>query len=104
MIELLITIVRRTDYSDRIDVTDMTAGQVIEYGLELGVIERQEHRLGSIIRTDPTNAVLLTYFRNNTAHLLAMTTWIACCFPELAQRSTGPTDQTDPHGLSVSQA
>jgi len=80
MIELLITIVRRTDYSDRIDVTDMTAGQVIEYGLELGVIERQDHRLGSIIRTDPTNAVLLTYFRNNTAHLLAMTTWIACCF------------------------
>ncbi len=67
-------------YSDRITVTPMTPGQMIEYGLELGIIERQEHQLGNIIRTDSTNAVLLTYFRNNTAHLVAMSAWIACCF------------------------
>jgi glycerol-3-phosphate O-acyltransferase len=80
MLELLVAIIRRTEFSDRIDVTDLTPGQIIEYGLELGVIVRQEHRLGSIIRTDANNAILLTYFRNNIAHLLAMTAWIACCF------------------------
>jgi len=80
MLELLVAIIRKTEFSDRIEVTDLTPGQIIEYGLELGVIERQEHRLGSIIRTDANNAILLTYFRNNMAHLLAMTAWIACCF------------------------
>lgn len=80
VIELLIEIVRSTAPSDRIEITELTPSQIIEYGLELGIVERQEHRLGSIIRTDDKNAVLLTYFRNNMAHLLAMTAWIASCF------------------------
>jgi len=80
VIEVLIEIVQATALSDRIEVTELTPGQIIEYGLELGVVERQEHRLGSIIRTDDKNAVLLTYFRNNMAHLLAMPAWIASCF------------------------
>ena len=80
VIELLIEIIQATAPSDRVQVTELTPGQIIEYGLELGVIERHEHRLGSIIRTDAKNAVLLTYFRNNMAHLLAMTAWIASCF------------------------
>jgi len=80
MIGVLKNVVRLSSYSDRVTITRMTPGQVVEYGLELGIIERQEHRLGNIIRTDNTRAVLLTYFRNNTAHLLAMSAWIACCF------------------------
>ncbi len=79
-IDLLKHIIEHTRPSDRITVTEMTADQIIDYGLELGIIERHEHRLGAIVRTDPTSAVLLTYFRNNTAHLLAMCAWIACCF------------------------
>lgn len=80
MIGVLKNVVRLSSYSDRITITRMTPGQVIEYGLELGIVERQKHRLGNIIRTDATRAVLLTYFRNNTAHLLAISAWIACCF------------------------
>jgi len=80
MIGVLKNVVRLTSYSDRVTITRMTPGQVIEYGLELGFVERQEHRLGNIIRTDATRAVLLTYFRNNTAHLLSISAWIACCF------------------------
>jgi glycerol-3-phosphate O-acyltransferase len=80
VIELLIEILRATAPGDRVQVTELTPGQIIDYGLELGVIERHEHRLGSIIRTDAKNAVLLTYFRNNMAHLLAMSAWIASCF------------------------
>ncbi|NBB93953.1 MAG: glycerol-3-phosphate 1-O-acyltransferase PlsB [Gammaproteobacteria bacterium] len=94
-IEMLRRLVKLTGYSDRITVTRMTAGQVIEYGLELGIIERHEHRLGNIIRTDATRAVLLTYFRNNTAHLLAISAWIACCFLN-AQR----VRRSRLHGLS----
>ncbi|MFU8831553.1 MAG: hypothetical protein ACNA7J_05280, partial [Wenzhouxiangella sp.] len=80
LIEMLKLIISRSGMGERITMTNMTAAQTIDYGLELGVIERHEHRLGSIIRTDATSAVLLTYFRNNIAHLLAMSAWIACCF------------------------
>jgi len=80
MIGLYQRLIRMTAYSDRITITDLTPGQVIAYGLELGIIQRQGHPLGDIIHVDQKNAVLLTYFRNNISHLLAMPAWIACCF------------------------
>jgi len=80
MLGLYQRLIRMSAYSERVTVTELTAGQIIEYGLELGVIERQAHALGDIIRVDRDNAVLLTYFRNNISHLLAMPAWIACCF------------------------
>jgi len=80
MIGVYQRLLRMTTYSDRITISELTPGQIIEDGLELGIIERQAHDLGDIIRIEPGNAVLLTYFRNNIAHLLAMPAWIACCF------------------------
>ena len=80
MIGLYQRLIRMTAYSERITITELTPGQIIEYGLELGIIQRQEHSLGDIIHVDQKNAVLLTYFRNNISHLLAMPAWIACCF------------------------
>ena len=80
MIGVYQRLIKMTAYSDRISMTELTPGQVIEYGLDLGVIHRKQHALGDIIRVDQKNAVLLTYFRNNISHLLAMPAWIACCF------------------------
>jgi len=80
MIGLYQRLIRMTAYSERITITDLTPNQVIEYGLELGIIQRHQHSLGDIIHVDQKNAVLLTYFRNNISHLLAMPAWIACCF------------------------
>jgi glycerol-3-phosphate O-acyltransferase len=80
MIGVYQRLIRMTAYSDRITITELTPEEIIDYGLELGIILRQTHALGDIIRIEPRNAVLLTYFRNNIAHLLAMPAWIACCF------------------------
>lgn len=80
MIGIYQRLIAMTAHSGRVTVTDLTPQQVVDYGLELGVIERQRHALGNIIRVDQKNAVLLTYFRNNIAHLLAMPAWIASCF------------------------
>ena len=83
LLGLLKRVVIQLAYAERVTVTDLEPRQIIEYGLEMGLIERQVHRLGNIIRTDARNAVLLTYFRNNVAHLLSMPAWIACCFLNL---------------------
>jgi glycerol-3-phosphate O-acyltransferase len=80
MLGLYKRLIRMTAYSERVTVTDSEPREIIAYGLELGIIQRQEHELGDIIRVDARNAVLLTYFRNNISHLLAMPAWIACCF------------------------
>ncbi|MDT8408000.1 MAG: glycerol-3-phosphate 1-O-acyltransferase PlsB [Wenzhouxiangellaceae bacterium] len=80
MIGVYQQLIRMTAYSELITITELTPGQVIEYGLDMGIIERQQHALGDIIRVDQKNALLLTYFRNNISHLLAMPAWIACCF------------------------
>lgn len=80
LLGLIQRLVERTAYAERITLTELQPGQIIEYGLEMDLIERHVHRLGNIIRTDARSAVLLTYFRNNVAHLLAMPAWIACCF------------------------
>lgn len=77
---LLKNIIAMNDYSERITITPMSPQEIIDYGIELGIVERHDHQLGSIIRTDANRAVLMTYFRNNTSHLLAVSAWVACCF------------------------
>lgn len=53
---------------------------------ELKRIEKQEliqihpHQLGNIIYLKPENAVLMSYYRNNSLHTLIIPSIIACCF------------------------
>jgi glycerol-3-phosphate O-acyltransferase len=46
----------------------------------MGVLERRKHPLGDILRMREEQAVLATYARNNTLHLLAMPSFLACAF------------------------
>lgn len=64
-------------YSDRITCTDMSAEEIIKYGLELKVLESSSHPLGEILSVKGKQAVLLTYFRNNISHLMAVSSLVA---------------------------
>ena len=83
LLERLKAVIAQSHYADRVTVTEQSAADVIEYGLALEIIERQAHELGPVIKCRVDTAVLLTYFRNNVAHLLAISSWIACCFVNL---------------------
>lgn len=52
----------------------------IAYAEELKSIERNKHKLGDIIQTNERQSVILTYYRNNVLHLLALPSLIACLF------------------------
>ncbi len=67
---------------ERVTVTQKNAEQVIAYGFEMKILQRQEHSLGDIISIVPDRAVGLTYFRNNVAHLMVLPSLVACCFLE----------------------
>jgi glycerol-3-phosphate O-acyltransferase len=67
-------------YSDRVSYTEKSPGEIIEYGIELGVVESRDHPLGEIIEVRADQTVLLAYFRNNVSHLLAVPSLVASCF------------------------
>ncbi len=67
---------------ERVTVTQKDAQEVIEYGIVMKVLKRQEHPLGNIISLQPDRAIGLTYFRNNAAHLMVLPSLVACCFLE----------------------
>ncbi|AFC87558.1 glycerol-3-phosphate 1-O-acyltransferase PlsB [Frateuria aurantia] len=67
-------------YSDRVTLTPMEPAGIIAYGEQMGWIRRVKHSLGDVLVTDDEAAVLLSYFRNNVLHLLAASSWVACCF------------------------
>ncbi len=67
-------------YSDRVTVTPMTPSEIVLYAERVGWIVRSRHPLGDVLSAGDTQAVLLSYFRNNVLHLFATPAWVATCF------------------------
>ena len=67
-------------YAPLVTVTAQSGAEMIRYAESMGMIERQPHPLGDIIRMSSESAVLATYYRNNILHLFAMPSLLACCF------------------------
>ena len=57
-----------------------TALSVVRHGERMGVLQRHKHPLGDVLQMTEENSVLMTYFRNNVLHLMALPSLVACCF------------------------
>jgi len=79
-LQLSIDLLHRFRYSDLVTVPDMTPDEIIAHGEKLDVISRSSHPMGEVIHMSEQTAVLMTYFRNNILHLLAVPASVACCF------------------------
>src|SRR4029077_18634759 len=89
-VELYQQLLRDAPYSPLVTVTADSGQQIVAYAEAFGILERQKHPLGDIMRMSAENAVLATYYRNNILHLFAMPSLIACCFLSNADmRTTG---------------
>ena len=88
LMALYLDLLQHCAYSDHITFTTRSAEEIVEYGMEIGVLRKREHPLGDIIEIKPDHAVRLTYFRNNVSHLLALPSLVAACF--LNARSVPP--------------
>jgi glycerol-3-phosphate O-acyltransferase len=65
---------RHHDYS----VPEQSAEAMIAHVESLGMIERESGDYGSVLGHSPFTALLMTWYRNNTAHVLALPSLIAC--------------------------
>ncbi len=79
-LDMSLSLLRRFKYSDLVTIPDWTPDQIIEHGEKLEVISRSSHPMGEVIHMPEKTAVLMTYFRNNILHLLAIPASVACCF------------------------
>lgn len=88
-LELYASLLRQNPYSSLVTITELDGSSMIKRGERMGVLERVSHPLGDIIRMNEENSVLMTYFRNNVLHLIAIPSLIACCFLNNRTMSTG---------------
>ena len=79
-LQLSIDLMNRFRYSDSVTVPDWSPARIVSHGEKLKVITRTAHPMGDVINMSERTAVLMTYFRNNILHLLAMPASVACCF------------------------
>ena len=79
-LRLSLDLLRRFRYSDSVTLPDLDPDQIIAHGESLRAISRTSHVTGDVIHMAERTAVLMTYFRNNILHLLAVPAAVACCF------------------------
>jgi glycerol-3-phosphate O-acyltransferase len=79
-LELYQRLLRDAPYSPLVTITTDSGQQMVAYVEAFGLLERQKHPLGDIMRMNAENAVLATYYRNNILHLFAMPSLLACAF------------------------
>jgi glycerol-3-phosphate O-acyltransferase len=87
-VELYQQLLRDAPYSPLVTVTADSGQQIVAYAETFGMLERQQHPLGAIMRMSAENAVLATYYRNNILHLFAMPSLLACAFVGNARMRT----------------
>lgn len=73
-------LLRRVPYSPSVTLPEGDGRALISYVEDLKLIGRQSDALGEILFLDEPQAVLMTYYRNNVLHLVALPALIACLF------------------------
>lgn len=74
------SLLTRVPYSPSMTLPDMDGQGMIDYVEGMQLIGRQSDALGEILVLDEPQAVLMTYYRNNVLHLVALPALIACLF------------------------
>lgn len=61
-----------------VTITSLSAPEIVDRAETLGLLSRESHPFGDVLCHDPDRAALMTWYRNNVMHLLALPSLIAC--------------------------
>lgn len=76
-IDLLRRLALAVPYSAQQHVTELDGKAVLAYAMDHRIISRRSHPLGDLIEIEPQQFVLLSYFRNNVLHAMAVPALLA---------------------------
>lgn len=61
-----------------VTITPLSAPEIVARAEALGLLSRETHPFGNVLCHDPGRAALMTWYRNNVMHLLALPSLVAC--------------------------
>lgn len=67
-------------YAETVTLPEGSGRDWVAYCENMGLVTRQPQKLGDIIALEGSNAILMTYYRNNIQHLFALPSLIASLF------------------------
>ena len=76
-IQIYLQLLRNMPYSEEITITSFSTDEIIEQAETISLIQRVAYPIGDILSVQGDVAILMTYYRNNVAHLLALPSLIA---------------------------
>lgn len=79
-LDLYLALLDAAPYSKDVTRIELNAKEIIAYGEEFGIVKRGVGESGEHLYVEGSDAVLMTYFRNNIVHLFVLPSFVACCF------------------------
>jgi glycerol-3-phosphate O-acyltransferase len=89
-LDCLASLLRANAAQCQITVTELTGQEIVAHAEKLGLLLRESHPFGDVLGHDPVNAVLMTWYRNNSIHTLALPSLIACLLVNRRRRIQEP--------------
>ncbi len=79
-LELYRRLLTEAPYGALVTICEHDGAAMVRYCEALGLLDRQTHPLGDILRMSADNSLRATYYRNNVLHLVALPSLLACGF------------------------
>ena len=76
-IDCCLELLRRDATHQDYRITALNGAEVLDRLTRLGLLSRETEPFGEVVAAEPAAAVLMTWYRNNTAHVLALPSLIA---------------------------
>ena len=73
-------LLKKVPYSEHITYTELSGAEMVKYVEHLKLVTRRSDSLGDILQLEGKHPVLMTYYRNNILHLLALPSLICALF------------------------
>ena len=77
LIDGFLKLLRMNDANQAFTLPDLDGQAVVDYVEKLGMLTREKYEFGDVICHRAANAILMTWYRNNVAHTLALPSLIA---------------------------
>ena len=87
VLDLLLTLLRTVPYSPHTTLPEGDGRALIQHVRAMDLLAEQNDALGKILYLNEQNAVLMTYYRNNILHILALPALLASFFQSSSRMS-----------------
>lgn len=76
----IVQLLRKSPFWSEVSIPLDEPRSILKYVMQISPVQRFQHPSGDVIFVEESDAVLLTYYRNNILHVVALHSLVACFF------------------------